>query len=291
MASATTAEEPSAVAGIEDLIRKMDYAPCGCPDCCTTCYGTPGAYDPEHIERLLQNGHTMDELMPNMAQHYSISGSYPVLMLRPRTDMESPGSQVPMLTIAGKCVHLGDEGCTLKREDMPIVCISSYCCSDVDGSPGAGKVQINKGHLRDLWTSHTGQKIMALFEEASARENPGVELGYDALRRQMTITHDDPMAYQQATGKFGGRENALRFAMKEEAHAQRTRQMYGDRGVRCQNCSNPARVACRNCGSLRFCSDVCASKCTLKNAPGHPHGCVRIDTEQAALVRKRAELT
>ncbi len=123
-ASATTAEEPSALADIEDLIRERDYAPCGCPDCCTTCYGTPGAYDPEHIERLLQNGHTMDELMPNMVQHYSFSGGYAVLMLRPRTDVESPGSQVPILTIAGKCVHLGDEGCTLKREDMPIVCIS-----------------------------------------------------------------------------------------------------------------------------------------------------------------------
>ncbi len=132
---------------------------------------------------------------------------------------------------------------------------------------------------------------MALFEEASARENLGVELGYEALRRQTTITHDDPMAYQQAAGKFGGRENALRMAMKEEAHAQRTRQLYGDRAVECQNCTKTARVNCRNCGSLRFCSDVCASKRTRKNAPGHPHGCVRIDTEQAALVRKRAELT
>ena len=225
----------------------------------------------------------MEELMPNMVQHYSI-GYYPVLMLRPRTDVETPGSQVPICTLPGKCVHLGEEGCTLKREDMPIVCISSYCCS---GGPDADKEQIHKGHLRDLWTSQTGQKIMALFEAASARENPSVELGYEALGRQMASNHDKSLANQEAAMDYAVRENALRIAMKEEARFQRIKQLHG---ARCQNCTNPASVACGNCGSLRFCSDVCASKCTHKSAPGHPFGCVRIDTEQTALAQKRAEL-
>lgn len=259
-------------------MRERDYDPCGCVNCSATCTGTPGAYDPAHIQRLLDEGVvTMTELAPTMAEHYSLSGP-PVLILRPRTVDEKPGAQVPFLTLPGKCVHLGEKGCTLPREHVPIVCISSYCCTD---GPGVGKMHFDKGHLRDPWTSAVGRNVLRLFEEESARQNPGVELGLKALDEQMhRVWRTEHMQFNQ-------RAERLRWDMKEEVHIARTLELVGSNGVPCQNCKNTASVTCDHCDRLVFCSDTCAG---VGGPSGHPSLCVHVEKEREALVQWREEL-
>lgn len=191
-AAAGAAGATSAIVDIEDLIKERAFDACACPKCASLCHGIPGIYDPDHLERLLDGGLPLDDLVKECVIDYYAASEVdsgerlirPIFYLRPRLKDEKGGVTVPMIPTVSSCARLTSTGCGLARDEMPIGCISGYGCRAEEG--------IDKQNVPELWDNTKGRDLIKRFEGAAAR----IHQKYIPCNRAWE-------AEQYAVGRFG----------------------------------------------------------------------------------------
>jgi hypothetical protein len=162
---------------IEDLanyftlykMRKEEGNECHCLQCSALCLNIPGGYDPFHVLKLVQEN---PDFYASCVQDYFLGGTKPYFYLRPATVHEAKGTRVRFITQKGSCSYLGPNGCTLRRDQMPIGCVVSKGCDDHCASADKREAPI-------IWGTKTGLRVMKEFEDYQRKKNPDISLGDD----------------------------------------------------------------------------------------------------------------
>jgi len=165
----------------DDLSKKT--VECNCPLCASLCSFIPGNYSPwqfvlpsESDDEEAKNSKTLKlhTMFNSCIQHY-----HPVeakqdttFFLRPQQVHETKRARLE-LPADGACIHLGANGCTLNRSDMPLGCTSVYGCKPEQ------KTYLTGNMVEVAWRTKYGRAVMAAFEIYQTCK--GMSVGQDCL--------------------------------------------------------------------------------------------------------------
>jgi hypothetical protein len=149
----------------EDVKKINTSSPCSCGSCAHACWIEPGIYTPRQILDMIERG----ILDPSniVLDFYSTPGRQGVGILRPRTVEELGLSLAPFTPIPGiPCIHLGQKGCVLNRDEMPTNCKAFHCDEQLN-------VSINKhSSAYELWDTPEGRQVVAWFQSQILARDP-----------------------------------------------------------------------------------------------------------------------
>ena len=169
---------------IEDLGRDK-YNLCSCSGCRDSCIGTPGFFDPAHLEGLLKEN---PNLMESLIEDYDMGNKDPdikktiTMFLRPRTTNDPKWSSSSATLIKGTCVLLGKDGCTLTKDQRPICCLATYACRPL----APWMIDPDVGHK--LWGNAQGRRVIARYEETCKTKDPKTDVGVNAVMAKIVVS-------------------------------------------------------------------------------------------------------
>jgi hypothetical protein len=147
---------------------------CHCTECASLCRGVPGAYDPDHVLQLAENN---PDFYATCIQDFHAASNFEkhTFYLRPRMLHEKGGTRVGFFAQRGLCSFLGPQGCTLKRDKMPLGCVVGLGC--VPGGTNADKME-----SPIIWSTSNAKKAIHNFEVYNTQR--GNSVGQDDVFRK-----------------------------------------------------------------------------------------------------------
>ncbi len=158
--------------GLRNWSRDADInsPQCSCEICARECTLIPAAFSPYQILRDFEikgNG-----IFDTMVEDYRVVGKTIFPYLRPAIVDEKGMGQRTDSVQTGKCVHLGPNGCTLSRKDMPTGCAVAHPCVS------RGEMTTEKAHMHMMWLTQDARTAITLFETYQKAKNPQFSVGF-----------------------------------------------------------------------------------------------------------------
>ena len=193
-------QDPKILSSKKFLARVRKNTPsCDCSICRSCCSSIPGAFDPYHLWKLIKSGHIRLE---DLIKDYYLGLDNEVFWyLRPKKIDEKSISLAPIDCKRGACVHLGDNGCTLPPEFLPLGCRSALPCMDQfepallcmdQFEPELSEpikrelsVPIDKPHVPVVWDNEAGRKLIRLFDKTMSEKYPDARIDEAEVIRQL----------------------------------------------------------------------------------------------------------
>ena len=190
--------DPKILSSEKFLARVRKNTPsCDCSICRSCCSSIPGAFDPYHLWKLIKSGHIRLE---DLIKDYYLGLDNEVFWyLRPKKIDEKSISLAPIDCKRGACVHLGDNGCTLPPEFLPLGCRSALPCMDQFEPALSSKIKrelsepikrelsvpIDKPHVPVVWDNEAGHKLIRLFDKTMSEKYPDARIDEAEVIRQL----------------------------------------------------------------------------------------------------------
>jgi hypothetical protein len=100
---------------------------------------------------------------------FEMPGKQSYLHIRPRTVVEKGCALASLSPLAGvPCVYLGEYGCTLPRDFMPINCKAVSCDDDYNVD-----VSTHSTNAANMWLTPQGEQVVRWFQQEITRKKPG----------------------------------------------------------------------------------------------------------------------
>jgi hypothetical protein len=191
------------VPDIEDSPRD-GYPQCSCKKCRRTCSETPGFFDPAHLNNMQPEDLPLgfrENLIEDFVCEDDDFLSDAIMFVRPRTVRERPWSIADPILLDAACAFLGEDGCTLPRDLMPIDCLATFGCDHPDA-------RTPKPDVVREWNTRKG-KLVAMLYEGEARQNKP-----DAIVGKKGLIERDKEQKDMAT--FAGGFGSLRLSEDDD---------------------------------------------------------------------------